>query len=189
VAATVFLLLVQHRLNQEFAAWQTARPVAIAVDWSRPGTVSAPFVQTCAVAHGEPLFLTSSAPGFHGVPAGRLLAGLQGTVTITDRQGRVVHAAGLAAAQAIRDEPQGPVLVGYLYPYERGEYVITVAVTAGAPALAGMDQTFYARYELCGLEAMPATVTGVLAVLTAVPAAYLSLRRLAVLLGRRGVTK
>jgi hypothetical protein len=53
LAGAVKFAIDYRRMDRQFYEWFDARPLNVAVDLSQPGTVTAPFHQTCQVSHGE----------------------------------------------------------------------------------------------------------------------------------------
>ncbi len=45
-----------------------------------------------------------------------------------------------------------------IYPFRKGIYTLRLTIESGAPALRDVSQQLVARYELCGLEEIPAVV-------------------------------
>lgn len=60
---------------------------------------------------------------------------------------------------------KGRVPLFMIVPFRKGSYIAALTVIRGAPPLQGIPQTIEGRYELCGLELMPAqfgTLLGIL---------------------------
>ncbi len=152
------------RWNADFHGWLEARPLEVDVDLSQPGGHTTTYRQTCRVAHGAALFLECDLKAKTEEAARELLAGLSGSIVILDRQGEVVERARLSDAPPFWDEQ---VMLAHLSPsLSLGEYVATIEVIQGASALAGMEQVVYAKYQLCGMEMMPAVIMGAFSFVT-----------------------
>jgi hypothetical protein len=159
LAGSAFFARRAYVRNEQFKQWFLDRPCDLAVDLSRPGVTWAPFVQTCAVAHGELLFLKLDAgEGEGGVPArkpGERLRGLAGHVAIADGQGREVLREPLGASSARPGYAAEEIILLSVDPFPTGRYTISFEVEAGAASLAGVPQRAHAGYLLCGTEAIP----------------------------------
>jgi hypothetical protein len=167
IAGAVFFTLEHRRLDREFFAWTDARPLHVAADLSRPGTVTAPFNQTCQVSHGEAFYLTVEGPTDRSDV--ELLHGLEGTITIKDADGHEVQSLKMTSNIDSRAAADESIMLAYFHPFANGDYTATIVVKNGATALRGKTQTVYAKYLLCGLERFPATVSGFLALVCGIP--------------------
>jgi hypothetical protein len=179
LAVTGCLLHTSSVIKRRFEESKVARPGEMRVDLSRPGTYAAPFVHKYASAHGLGIHADLPAP-----PAGKrstdLLDGLQGTVTFTDKSGGAVFSAELS--DQLERDPYGwgstqghPAYLADCSNLPRGEYVMRVTVTRGAPALEGTAPTIFGLYHLCGCEAIPALYLGFWAFILALPTAIVTL--------------
>src|SRR6476646_11317320 len=97
------------RLHNDFCDWIVARPMSLSVDFSRPGRIETPFLQTCSSSHGEDVLLEvePDLPGNfekHG-----LLGDLASAVTIIDADGRTVETAKIGPATIFRAADSGPI--------------------------------------------------------------------------------
>jgi hypothetical protein len=70
--------------------------------------------------------------------------------------------------------PNDPILLSQFVPFENGDYVIEVDVARGAAALTGSEQTVFVKYELCGLERLPATFASIFAFACGIPGALVA---------------
>lgn len=152
------------RRNAEFHAWPDARPMETAIDLSKPGEVTVPFNQTCSVAHGEALYLEVDSRELTDVNIGEFFLGISGTVVIRDSAGNEIETAVINGETAYYWD--GQVALTEIAPFPRGNYVATICIDSGGPTLAGKRQIIYAKYQLCGLEQMPAVIAGVFAFVT-----------------------
>lgn len=142
--------------HRRFDEWLVARPVDLEVDLSVPGTFSAPLLQTCSVAHAEVFeLLTPDSPV---TPDADVLEGLQGALRVTDADGREVTAETFPPSREVLGPRTEGLLLFRILPFPAGGYTVSLDVTSGAPALAGMRQRLVARYELCGMERLPGTI-------------------------------
>lgn len=138
----------------DFEQWLIDQPMRVGVDLSKVGTTTTSFGQTCAVSHGEIIELLV---GPFDAPADQVnLAGLVMSVSIADASGAAVSKVSIHG----EDVPLGPspIILTQFHPFREGAFTATIAVESPAPALAGEEQCLSARYELCGLEAMPSAL-------------------------------
>jgi hypothetical protein len=149
-----------HDIRRRADAAQSAEPIRIEVDLSQPGTYSGEFVHSFLGAHDEALRIQTE-PTFATTEEARAsVAGLKGRVTFTTLEGVVAH------ERELNPEWCGSSWVTHgnavpafsFYGLDKGTYRMTLIVEEGAPALAGVPQTLVARYELCGLEYLPAEI-------------------------------
>ena len=144
--------------DRRFDGWLVAAPCDFPVDFSAPGAWQAPFSQTCAISHGEPIRLWATGAAGAAIDDFTALDGLEGSLRIVDEKGEVVAESPLPGHPGSIAPPQGAIPLASLAPFREGEYQVQVQVTRGAPALAGAQQRLTAEYELCGLERLPAQV-------------------------------
>jgi hypothetical protein len=141
-----------------FESWKVAEPAHFAVDLSRPGVYESPFTQTCSSAHSESvqLRLTPAADPTTS------LAGLKGSLEILDDVRTPIFTAAFPDHDFVRRSAGKPAIdLAYFQPFSRGNYTLRMTVTDPAPALAGREQLVFARYNLCGMEQMPALIAAV----------------------------
>lgn len=152
------------RKNDEFHQWLSAKPMDTQVDLSRQGEVTVPFQQTCSVSHGQAVYVKMDLESESQESAQTLLEDLKGRVVITDSTGTEVE-----RAEFDRETMQlwnGELMLTSFAPFANGEYTATIRVETPAAELPSESgQTMYCRYQLCGLEQMPAMIAGGLAVL------------------------
>ena len=150
------------RMSADFHAWLEARPMETVIDLSRPGQISVPFNQTCSSSHGEGLYLQCDLDEKLQQKPQEVLEGLSGAVVFKDMDGLEIDSVKVDNTRA--QYWDGKLMLTNFSPLSIGVYVATIRIDSGAPALAGSEQTIYAKYHLCGLEQMPAMVTGAFAV-------------------------
>jgi hypothetical protein len=133
-----------------------ARPVDMPVDFSKPGDVTADFRQLSSDAHFQALLL--ELPGREADNVSALVRPLRLECTISDTEGFPIR------TRTFTGEPDmhtrwtqwrpTPIVIPLVAvpPPARGNYRLTVHVTEGSPALAGLPQRLVMRYEICGLE-------------------------------------
>jgi hypothetical protein len=158
-AAVFYRSFLQAKAN--FESWQTARPTELQVDLSKLGKTTMPFHQTCSCSHGEGIFLKLKATGqeSNGAPA-KSLEDLSAVLVISDAKGDEVQSVELAPPDS--NDGSDPMLARF-HPFATGEYRATLRVSCGAKALAGTEQTLYAKYLLCGLEMVPGEIARLIA--------------------------
>jgi hypothetical protein len=156
------------RYAQQVQAWTVAEPTRFAVDLSHAGRVDAPFVQTCQVSHREVIQLKISGAPDQASP---LLSGLKGRVEIVGADGKDVLSVDFPDAQLLESwQPGEAIDLAYFHPFEVGQYTLRLDVIEPAPALAERSQEVIARYQLCGLEVMPAIIAAGVSIVTGLPA-------------------
>ncbi len=168
VIATLYFAIDYRRKDRHFYDCLDARPVTVTVALSQRGKTTVPFKQTCAIAHGEALYVVVPSTNLTTQTVAQLLDGLDATITITDAHGNEVVRTMFTDFEA-GTRPTDPILLSYFVPFENGDYVIAIDVAKGAPALIGSKQTVFAKYELCGLERLPATFASVFAFACGIP--------------------
>lgn len=158
MAGGIWFLLDARKRSAAFAAWETATPLNHPVDFSKPGQYEIEFNQTCSSAHGEVVALRMPPELMEIMTPARLLSGLAATIEI--RSQSEDHVVASATAETLWDNQtlDGAIPIFSLAPFRKGLYVASIAVTEGAPELAGHEQILEARYLLCGLEALPAEI-------------------------------
>ena len=150
------------RMNAEFHQWIGARPMETAIDLSQPGETTVPFHQTCCISHGEAVYLKCDLNGDSQQELEELLKELSADMTITDSDGNEIEEIEINS-RTVRYW-DGRVVLAEFAPFRNGDYVATIRIDSGVPALAGKQQTIYAKYHLCGLERMPVMLAGAFAV-------------------------
>lgn len=166
--ATAHFVFEAKRRFDQFEAWLVAEPVRTQVDLSRTGLSESAFVQSCETSHGESIMLQVSSAG---EDPSKLLNGLKGNIEIRRPDGTAVverQFDGQSVGSSVW--PNNELLIAYFHPFETGTYVMRLNVVEPAPRLAGRSQVVVGRYELCGLEQMPAYVTAGFAVFAGIPA-------------------
>lgn len=142
----------------DFYEWIEARPMQVSVDLSTPAVHTAPFKQTCYIAHGQSIYVAYDRADLTDENIREHFAGLRGTISIRDLDGTEVLTKPFDA-DSVRLWGNDPLLVGF-HPFRNGDYTAEIKIDQGAIALNGTSHELYARNELCGLERMPAYVMG-----------------------------
>jgi hypothetical protein len=151
----------------QFLAWFEAKPVDIEVDFSKPGTYSSGFEQTCSVSYSELFVLEVPESVFRNRDTDSvslidaLLSKLEASCTITDSNGDEIATLALPDPNSHRNGIffDNLVPLNEMPPFKNGTYRIFISVSKGAPALSGIKQRFAARYLLCGMEQLPAALS------------------------------
>jgi hypothetical protein len=158
IAIALFLLGAKFFVESQngyaqFRAWVVARPVNIEVDFSRVGTYSSTFEQTCSVSDSEIFGLE--------VVKSASLEGLEAHCIITDTNSNEAISLSLPDPNTYRKgiHFDNLVTLAGVRPFKNGTYQISISVSKGAPALSGIGQRFVARYWLCGMEQLPAALS------------------------------
>ncbi len=163
------------RYYREFFQAFAATPAEGAIDLSKIGTTRMAFRSTYPMAHGVGLFLMlpEQPRGQAGEPAAECF-GLDGEFRISDHSGSTVWT-GPIEPRVGAPPPGDPESWNTVAPaidlasvdvFSRGDYTLTVDVRSPAAKLAGVAQRLVGRYELCGLEKLPAMVYGAAAVVS-----------------------
>jgi hypothetical protein len=149
------------RMNAEFHQWLDACPMETTIDLSKPGETTVPFHQTCSISHGEALYLDCGLDDESKKNIDELFAALSGNVVIKDSNGNEVESAEINSKTV--QYWDGRIMLTGFAPFRNGDYNATIRVNSGVAALADKEQTIYAKYQLCGLEQMPAMIAGAFA--------------------------
>ncbi len=158
-AVGVFFLITSYRCRGDFNRWQTARPLDIAVDMSKPGSFAGAFKQTCQISHGEALCLLLPSNMVSAATWTNMVSDVRFVAQIQDASGKEMLREEFTGSLFWRDYLlDGAIPLLQFAPFEKGEYRLTLTVTEGAPALQGIPQRLIARYMLCGLEMLPAFI-------------------------------
>lgn len=156
----VVLLILAYGMYKEFFEWVEARPVDLEIDVSQPGTYRGAFTQTCEISHAELLCLAFPEEILEKTQSLDLVKELRFDATITDKAGKTV------VSDSFAGEPLwggqlfcGAIPVVRFHPFRKGDYLLTLEITQGQPDMVDTPVRFIARYELCGMEMMPAFMT------------------------------
>ncbi len=150
------------RLSRSVEECRVAMPTQFAADLSRPGVLESPFAQSCQMSHGEAILLKTTDGS---ELSSSMLAGLKGKATVLAADGTSVMTADFPETIA-RDSSrvdQG-LQLAFFHPFQIGVYTLRVEIIEPAPGLAGRSQEIFARYELCGLEGLPAALAAAIAI-------------------------
>ncbi|MAE64367.1 MAG: hypothetical protein CMJ18_08845 [Phycisphaeraceae bacterium] len=127
---------------------------------SQPGTFSSQFRQTCQVSHGEAFFLSIGQDDEKRArPALKDLQDLKGRISIHDLDGEMIQSLEMDPEDRGGGDDGRSLQLAFFYPFENGNYQVTIDVDHGVAALAGTQQTIQAKYLLCGAELFPAKAT------------------------------
>lgn len=138
--------------NAKFQSWLVAQPLCVEIDLSQPSETTAPFRQTCSISHGEIITLDCKYGEVDPNPS-ELLDGLEGVVVISDAEGNQVSSTNFSDKSAYVWYDR--IALADVDPFATGDYIATIHVHSGAPALVSRKQTLIAEYQLCGLEQFP----------------------------------
>lgn len=94
----------------------------------------------------------------------KLFDGLDGTFEIRDSAGAIVESKRLRPFVDEYGPADHETLLVFFDPFAKGDYEAKIVVANGAPALADREQLVYAKYQLCGLELLPAYLIGALGI-------------------------
>lgn len=158
VGVSIYFGIRAWNWNSDFHEWIDAKPMQMTVDLRTPSTHSAPFTQTCVVAHSQSIYVAYENPDANDKNIAEHFAGLKGTVTIRNPTGTEIRSEQFDA-ESIRLWGDDPTLVGFR-PFSNGEYTAEIEIQHGASKIEGTQHELYARNDLCGLELLPAYVQG-----------------------------
>jgi hypothetical protein len=153
LALAIPMTVTTAQISGRFAQWQKDRPVDIAVDLSKTGTTTAPFIQTCQSAHSESIFL--EVEGLDLKKTSDALNGLAGSIRIVYDDQSADETFDLAEAIPIDMGPDNKARLGGFFPFPTGTYTLILKVDKPAPLLANHAQRLTAQYMLCGMEQWP----------------------------------
>ncbi|WP_298862437.1 hypothetical protein [uncultured Gimesia sp.] len=164
IMSAVFFYSSANYMFEQFQKWTTARPMMTEIDFSQPGTITVPFRQTCSISHGEGIFLDHDVKDENGALPVGLLSGLSARIVIHDQEGKEIVRRSLIdyrdqplGSRIVRVAP-GEILLADLPTFKTRQYTATITIDEGLPALAGLPQTIYAKYQLCGCEQMAGAI-------------------------------
>jgi len=164
-AVGIFFLITSYRCRRDFYRWQTAHPIDIAIDMSKPGETVGSFKQTCHISHGEALCLLLPSNMVATTDWTNMVQNVRFVARIQDGDGKEKVRGEFTGDLFWRDYLlDGAIPLLQFAAFENGDYRLTLTVTEGASALQGVPQRLIARYMLCGLEMMPAVITLVMGV-------------------------
>jgi hypothetical protein len=149
------------RMNAGFHQWLDARPMETVIDLSKSGETTVPFHQTCSISHGEALYLNCDLDEKSKQNTEDLFATLNGNVVIKDSDGHEIESVKISNKTV--QYWDGKIMLAGFAPFRNGDYIATIRVDSGVAALVDKEQTIYAKYQLCGLEQMPAMIAGAFA--------------------------
>lgn len=151
--ACVYYASEHVRLSRELEAAKTARMGETQVDLSKAGQVRVPARFDFSAAHGLSLMLTGASESSLDGLGARVAVAVEGDRELKWRD------IDLKYCRWIGDEVELYRTMG-----APREFAFVLDVQRPAPALAGQQQKLYARYELCGLEALVVTITAAYAI-------------------------
>jgi hypothetical protein len=148
-------------MTAEFHQALDARPMETTIDLSQLGETTVPFRQTCDISHAEALYLECDLADASQQNAEELLKDLSASIIIHDSDGKEIARADINNRTAHYSD--STIILTRFAPFRNGDYIATIRIESGAPALANKQQTIYAKYQLCGLEQMPAILAAAFA--------------------------
>jgi hypothetical protein len=156
--------------ERQVRAAETAEPIRLPVNLSKPGTYSGTLRHTFGAGSVE-LHIVAQPPQRSEYDPKAAVEGLSGHWAIVGSDGTVVmkREFGPQDLQRGRWEPEGWVAGIGSDRFEPGDYELHLTVERGAAGLANVPQTLAAGYLLCGMEyagklTMYATAVGSLAI-------------------------
>lgn len=195
VVATIYFAVQHRRARREYDAAVVATTLRMSCDLSKAGEYRGKLRQDYGAAHGLEFYLAITPPAVSEAQLDQMMRGFVGKVVINDSAGRAVYEDNAKwEADSPTTRPAQPVgnaigsfKLARLFGGERGEHEFVLKVISPAGGMAGRTQELTGRYEMCGLERLPAAVLGLLAFACGVIAAGFGV--MAALLGRRAAKR
>ena len=165
------------RMSREH--WQTAnaRPVNIAVNFSKPGEIKAQYRQAHVHSQGEILELQLSPKLESDANPKAILAELAGEIVIASLDGKPVPSTQFnheTIGGWCNQEGVLLMLVA-LAPFPVGEYEMTIRVDTGAEYLADTEQRLVVRYAACECEMIGVLIATIILIGTGLIAVAIAL--------------
>jgi hypothetical protein len=164
IAYGIKCLFDGQRLQRGFKEWQTATPVNGPIDLSEPGRFVLPFDQTCSSSHSETVTIRVPSETLRATIVTELFAGLNARLEIIDKAGSNLVESAHSEIIAGEERLDGAIPIFRISSFKKGSYQAIVTVVNGASSLNGIPQRLEARYLLCGLERLPATIAGIMGI-------------------------
>jgi hypothetical protein len=174
VAGAVAALILVIAVNFLFASAQArsradaarvAEPIRLAVDFSKPNTYMGKLSHTFCNACSDCLEIVTESPFASPEDAMKIAEGLKGRLTITDSQGTVITERSFGPEIRCTQVASGrwvPIIEFGYFP--EGTYDLKLSIDAGAPLLVSVPHTLVGRYQLCGIEYIPAQILWLLGI-------------------------
>lgn len=162
VVLAVRLFMGANKAYDWFEQLKKAEPLSMQVDFSKTGRYSAPFHQTYYSLHGLLLCLKSPSGDQRDNDGLKTLEGVQGKISITDANGRVLTVRDFSADDfskpSLSDEHD--VYAEFILHTKRGigDFTFTVDVEKPAASISNGHQLLTGRYIMCGLELVGAAI-------------------------------
>lgn len=145
-------------MYREYEQWQTANPLYAPIDLSIHGRHVFRFDQTCSSAHRQVIALHIPEQTLQQTSVTQLVSGLSARLEITSTLNTNIVASAETDLLWTEIRTEDTIPIFDVSPFGKGVYEATITIDKGAAALAGIPQQLEGRYELCGLEAMPAMI-------------------------------
>ena len=134
-----------------------AEPARLSVDLSKTGSYKGPYEQTYTHTHDQVLVFEFEPSFETEKQCEAAVEGLSGRVTIDDAEGEIVRDISFKSNDVfwrrVRSEDFEPTL-NLGFPFDIGQYTITLTVEQPAEKLSGIAQQAVVIYFLCGLEGL-----------------------------------
>lgn len=161
----IALLVIGNDALASAEAAGRARPVALAVDLSKPGRYEVEFEQAYTGSHYQAVVLDVERSAHGELSPRQWLDGFKGRVSISDGGGGVVVEQQISS-EDVRDgaqvnlgddaPQQSRVILADFPPPAKGRYRFHFDVTSPPAALPAGQHVLTLRYQFCGLEFLPA---------------------------------
>ena len=138
-----------YHISNNFENWQRIKPMDISIDFSKKIEFSGKFNQTCAISHGESIYLEFPKGQYNP----EKLNALRFNFMITDDRNKEIvkkeFCGELAWNKGVIDKP---IILIAIPTFSEGIYNFKLNVITPVPELANVPQRIFAKYHLCGLE-------------------------------------
>ena len=144
--ACVYYAYEHVRLSRELEAARTARMGETQVDLSKAGQIRVPARFDFRAAHGISLILTGASEKSLGGLGARVAVAAKGDLGLEWQEIKLEY------CRQIGDD------IELCRDGAPGQFTFVLDVQRPVPAMVGQERKLYARYELCGLEALVVTI-------------------------------
>jgi len=163
IAANFLFASAQARSRADAA--RVAEPIRLAVDFSKPGTYTGKLNHTFCNACSDYLEIITESPLTSRESAMEIAEGLKGHLTIAEPQGTVITEQSFGpkfGCTQVASDRWVPIIDFGHFP--EGVYNLNITVDAGVPRLTGIPHSLVGRYQLCGIEYIPAEILRLLGI-------------------------
>jgi hypothetical protein len=170
---------------------RTTELLRLKADLSKPDAYSGTFTYRFTAAHGGCIQLLTVPPRTSFEEARGMLDGIRGNLVITRLSDGITYwkqEIAPAHFEYLRTDSETLVPVLRFHCNTEADYEMKLLIDTGAVRLAGIPQTLSVRYEICGLEYMPAALASLLGIVGCTIAGILILVTVVVTVAKRART-